>query len=95
MAYICFNCGKGNWISERSQHHKGVAGGSWKHKAQKSRKVFRANLRRMRVNLDDTITRVKLCTDCLSKLKKQGQLSIDGQILKQVQYYSPKPATSS
>lgn len=95
MAYQCLNCSKGNWISERSQHHKGVAGGSWKHKAQKSRKVFRANLHQMRVMLDSNRQKVKLCSNCLSKLKKDGQLKIEGQILKQIEFFTPKaPATA-
>ena len=74
MAYRCFNCHKGNKASTRSQHHKGVAGGSWKHKAQKSVKLFKANLKNMRMLVDGTIRRVKLCTDCISKLKKDGHL---------------------
>lgn len=74
MAYQCINCGKGNWRGKRSRHHKGVAGAGWKHKAQKSPKIFRANIRNLRVLSDGTITRVKLCTDCLSLLKKQNRL---------------------
>lgn len=70
MAYQCFNCSKGNQKSVRSQHHKGVAGGQWKHKAQKSSKLFKANLHSLRVILDGTIQRVKLCTDCISLLHK-------------------------
>lgn len=95
MAYICLNCGKGSWISKRSQHHKGVAGGAWKHKAQKSRKVFRANLHQMRVVLDDTRQKVKLCSNCLSKLKKDGSLKIDGQILKQIKFFTQKVAVTA
>lgn len=74
MAYQCFNCGKKNWRGRRGQHHKGVAGGSWKHKAQKSNKLFRANLHSMKVLQDSTPTRVKLCTDCISKLRKDNRL---------------------
>ncbi len=95
MAYQCFYCGKGNWVSERSQHHKGIAGGSWKHKAQKSRKVFKANLHQMRVIFDRTRQRVKLCSDCLSKLKKEGQLSINGHIIKQIQFFTLQPPTTA
>lgn len=70
MAYRCFKCGKGNKASTRSQHHKGVAGGSWKHKAQKSAKLFRANLHVIKLMIDGAPTRVKLCTDCMSRMKK-------------------------
>lgn len=75
MAYRCFNCDKHNWSSVRSQHHKGVAGGQWKHKAQKSAKLFRANLHYIKVIVDGTLKHVKLCTDCISKLRKNNRLS--------------------
>ncbi len=75
MAYRCLNCDKGNWNSTRSQHHKGVAGGTWKHKAQKSAKLFRANLHVLRVLINGAVQRVKLCTDCISLLRKKGTLS--------------------
>lgn len=70
MAYRCSQCGKGNWAGRRSQHHKGVAGGSWKHKAQKSNKLFRANLHVVRMVINETPQRVKLCTDCMSRIRK-------------------------
>jgi ribosomal protein L28 len=61
-------------MSVRGQHHKGVAGGQWKHKAQKSVKLFRVNLHHVKMMIDGTLTRVKLCTDCISKLKKEGKI---------------------
>ncbi len=82
MAYICFNCGKRSWMGVRGQHHKGVAGGQWKHKAQKSTKIFRPNLHEMRLWVGETIQRVKLCTDCISLLRKNGQLVKNGVVLK-------------
>lgn len=84
MAYTCFNCGKGNWMSTRSQHHKGVAGGAWKHKAQKSPKLFKANLHRVKLNIENSIEHVKLCTDCISKLSKDKRLVTRGKILKRI-----------
>ena len=89
MAYKCFNCQKKNWSSTRSQHHKGVAGGNWKHKAQKSAKLFRANLHKVRVMLDGTIRRIKLCTDCLSLLRKDKQLH-SGKLLIQKLAFVPQ-----
>lgn len=75
MAYQCFNCDKGNRESTRSQHHKGVAGGSWKHKAQKSAKLFKANLHHVKLLVNGTPKRVKLCTDCISMMRKTGKLA--------------------
>lgn len=81
MAYTCINCHKGNWKGRRSQHHKGVAGGSWKHKAQKTLKLFGANIHSMKLLFDKEIKRVKLCTDCISLLRKKGQLLVKGHRL--------------
>ncbi len=74
MSYRCFYCHKGNWLGKRSQHHKGVAGGTWKHRAQKTPKLFKANLHKVKLLIEGTIKRVKLCTDCISKLRKDGKL---------------------
>ncbi|HCS78509.1 TPA: hypothetical protein DIV55_02065 [Patescibacteria group bacterium] len=91
MAYRCYNCRKGNWLGERSQHHKGVAGGSWKHKAQKSTKLFKANLQKVTVLSDGAQTRIKLCTDCISKLRKDGRLNTAFGMIRQSM---PRPAAS-
>lgn len=84
MAYVCFNCSKGNWAGRKSQHHKGVAGGSWKHKAQKSQKLFKANLHGMRLLVNDDIQKVKLCTDCISKLRKNKSLHVGNTKVRQI-----------
>lgn len=89
MAYVCFNCNKGNWAGRKSQHHKGVAGGSWKHKAQKSNKLFRANLHGLRLMVNDDIQKVKLCTDCISKLRSAKELRVGKYHLKHIYAGSP------
>ena len=61
-------------MGKRSQHHKGVAGGSWKHKAQKSAKLFKVNLHAYKLIVEGSIKQVKLCTDCISKLRKEKRL---------------------
>lgn len=91
MAYQCFHCQKKNWSSTRSQHHKGVAGGQWKHKAQKSAKLFRANLHKVRVMLDDTIERIKLCTDCLSLLRKNKEIHSGKYMIKKLAFAVETP----
>lgn len=80
MANRCYNCDKHSWSGRRSKHHKGVAGASWKHKAQKSPKVYKVNLKQIRVYSDSEITRIKLCTGCLSIFKKRGTLKGDSTI---------------
>lgn len=63
MAFVCDNCGKGVQYGEIHTHHRGVAGGQWKKKAQRSRKVFKPNLHKWH--------KMKLCTKCLRKLKSK------------------------
>ncbi|KKP57605.1 MAG: hypothetical protein UR52_C0028G0006 [Candidatus Gottesmanbacteria bacterium GW2011_GWA1_34_13] len=61
-------------MSMRGQHHKGVAGGTWKHKAQKSVKLNKVNLHKIKAMYEGQVEQVKLCTDCISKLRKDGKL---------------------
>lgn len=69
MAYSCDYCGKGVQYGETSAHHRGVAGGRWKNKAQSTRKVFKPNLHIARVKVAAELVKLRLCTKCLRKLK--------------------------
>ncbi len=59
----CSICGKGRIISTRGTHKRGVAGGQWKKKAPKSRKIFKPNLHKFQGKI--------YCVKCLRKVKKQ------------------------
>jgi ribosomal protein L28 len=65
MALKCANCDKGIMIGKQHKHHAGVAGGRWKKRAPKTRKVFKPNLHSARVWTGDSYKRMKLCTKCL------------------------------
>lgn len=69
MSYKCDYCEKGVQYGETSNHHRGVAGGRWKKKAQSTRKVFKPNLHVTRVKVGVESFRVRLCTKCLRKVK--------------------------
>lgn len=71
MALKCFNCDKGVMIGKQHKHHPGVAGGRWKRRAPKTRKVFRPNLHVAHILLEGNRKKVKLCTKCL-RLAKQA-----------------------
>ena len=62
MAYICDSCGKGLVYGRQSMHKRGVAGKRWKKRAQKTLRTFKPNLQK--------IAGLKLCTDCISRFKK-------------------------
>lgn len=67
---ICFHCGKGILMGRTHTHHRGVAGGRWKKRAPKVQRVFHANLQVMNAIVDGVEKRIKLCTKCLKRIKK-------------------------
>ncbi|OGK25522.1 hypothetical protein A2954_04655 [Candidatus Roizmanbacteria bacterium RIFCSPLOWO2_01_FULL_37_12] len=66
----CYNCGKGIIFGRRHTHHRGVAGGRWKKRAPKTRRIFRPNLQHFNIIEDEEVKRVRLCTKCLKRIKK-------------------------
>ncbi|MDA1316859.1 MAG: hypothetical protein O3B87_02425 [bacterium] len=66
----CFHCEKGAILGRSHTHHRGVAGGRWKKRAPKTAKLFRPNLQPVKIMLNGIETRVKLCTKCLKRIKK-------------------------
>lgn len=71
MANRCDLCGKGRMVGRSSRHKRGVAGGQWKKRAPKTRKIFLPNLHPFRGELEGKTGRWKLCTKCLRKVKKE------------------------
>lgn len=66
----CFHCEKGLLYGRSHTHHRGVAGGRWKKRAPKTRRIFEPNLQAVNVMVKDKVERVKLCTKCLKRIKK-------------------------
>ena len=77
MLNVCYHCEKGMLYGRSHTHHRGVAGGRWKKRAPKTRRIFSANLVRLSVIEDGQEKRVKLCTKCLKRINKD---MIDGKI---------------
>lgn len=67
---ICYHCGKGVIHGRSHTHKRGVAGGRWKKKAPKTQRLFRANLQPVKIVVKGKVKRVKLCTKCLKRIKK-------------------------
>lgn len=74
MAYICDNCGKGLVHGRQSSHHRGVAGKRWKKRAQVTLRTFKPNLQKIAVMVSGKKTQMRLCTDCISRFKKDGKI---------------------
>ncbi|MBM3205987.1 hypothetical protein FJZ41_04030, partial [Candidatus Shapirobacteria bacterium] len=68
MAYKCDLCGKKKMIGRSHRHHKGVAGGKWRQRAQKTVKVSRPNLHAFKGFLKGQKGKWLLCTKCLRKV---------------------------
>ncbi|MFA9289377.1 MAG: L28 family ribosomal protein [Weeksellaceae bacterium] len=66
----CFHCGKTIIYGRSHTHHRGVAGGRWKKRAQKTQRIFRPNLQPVIIMLKGEEKRVKLCMKCLKRVKK-------------------------
>ena len=66
----CYHCGKGIIFGHRHTHHRGVAGGRWKKRAPKTRRTFEPNLQHVDIVESGEVKRVKLCTKCLKRIKK-------------------------
>lgn len=66
----CFHCEKGVMHGRSHTHHRGVAGGRWKKRAQKTQKIFKPNLQPIVVINQGKEQRVRLCMKCLKRVKK-------------------------
>ena len=66
----CFYCEKGVLFGRTHTHHRGVAGGRWKKRAPKKQRLFEPNLQRVMIMQGKAEKRVKLCTKCLKRIKK-------------------------
>jgi len=66
----CYHCGKGVMHGRSHTHHRGVAGGRWKKRAPKTAKLFRPNLQPTVILHLGKEVRVKLCTKCIKRVKK-------------------------
>lgn len=66
----CYHCGKTVLFGRSHTHHRGVAGGRWKKRAQKTQRIFRPNLQRYSIIDAGEELNVKLCTKCVKRVKK-------------------------
>lgn len=71
----CYHCGKGILYGRSHTHHRGVAGGRWKKRATKTQRLFKPNLQKVEILEKGKEFKVKLCTKCIKRVKKD---TIDG-----------------
>jgi len=72
MAYICEICGKGKVVGRSQRHKRGVAGKRWRKKAPATSRLFKPNLQKATLTISGKKRKMKVCTKCLKKIKKDG-----------------------
>ncbi len=83
----CYHCNKGVVFGQSHTHRKGVAGGRWKKRAPKTKRIFKPNLQVVRIIEQGKKKRVKICTKCLKRVKKD--ISEEKKPFLQLAYYNP------
>jgi ribosomal protein L28 len=71
MPRECFICAKKKQVGRQSRHHRGVAGKQWAKRAQKTARLYKANLHP--VTIDGV--RMTLCAKCIKKLRREQKLA--------------------
>ncbi len=65
----CYYSGKTSLLGRSHTHHRGVAGGRWKKRAQKVNRIFRANLQPVTIIENGQPKRVHLATKVIKRIK--------------------------
>jgi ribosomal protein L28 len=82
----CANCGKSTVIGKSGVHRYG---GGWARRAQKTSRIWKANLHHAKLTINGKTKTVWLCTKCLRKAKKEAVESKKTQVVKEEQQVSP------
>ncbi|GAB4160583.1 MAG: hypothetical protein Fur003_4100 [Candidatus Dojkabacteria bacterium] len=71
MAKFCEICGKQTVAGRRIQHHHSIG---WRFRAPNKPRQFKANLRQIKVQVDDVKeTKITVCMKCYKKLRKEAE----------------------
>lgn len=66
----CYYSGKSVQYGRTHTHHRGVAGGRWRKRAQKVNRVFKPNLQNVVILENGELKRVKLATKVIKRVRK-------------------------
>ena len=70
MAKVCELCSKSTVAGKRIQHHHSIG---WRFKAPKSKRTFKPNIRKIKVDVDGNTQSINVCMKCYKKLQSQSQ----------------------
>jgi large subunit ribosomal protein L28 len=65
----CYISGVGRMFGRSHTHHRGVAGGRWKKRAQKTNRTFEPNLQKVLIYEGGEVKRVNLATKVIKRVK--------------------------
>jgi large subunit ribosomal protein L28 len=78
---ICQICGKRSSMGSRQRHGRGVAGRRWAKRAQEVKRKFSPNIQKKTIVIQGETKKMKLCTSCIKKIKKDGKVGKYSNIL--------------
>ncbi len=70
MSYVCEICFKKTVAGRSQQHKRGIAGKRWKNRAQVTLRVFKPNLQKVTLKINNDVKQMKVCTKCIKRIKK-------------------------
>lgn len=70
MAKVCELCGKSTVAGKRIQHHHSIG---WRFKAPKSIRIFKPNVRKIKVDVDGSTKSIYVCMKCYKKLRAESK----------------------
>ncbi|OGC45392.1 hypothetical protein A2400_02055 [candidate division WS6 bacterium RIFOXYB1_FULL_33_14] len=70
MAKVCELCGKSTTAGRRIQHHHSIG---WRFKAPRSKRTFKPNLRKIKVDIDGDVQSIYACMKCYKKLRAESE----------------------
>jgi ribosomal protein L28 len=71
---MCEICNKESQMGRSQQHGRGVAGRRWKNRAQETPRMFKPNLQKATLMVNNVVSQMKVCTKCLKRIKKYGNM---------------------
>ena len=74
MAFVCEICGKKSSWGSSKQHRRGVAGKRWKKRVTPTPRLFRPNLQRVTLKINDVQKKMRICAKCIKRIRKYGKI---------------------
>ena len=69
MSKVCYICEKSTVAGKGIQHKHA---GGWRYKAPKSNRVFKPNLKKVKLDVDGKQMKVTVCMKCYKRLQKEA-----------------------